>query len=216
MYLRLVERRRISNLRLKIFDFEHEFRHHCLWGMDVCDTGFLGLPLPINLHPHNHIKNWWIFLHCNSTNQEITHVSIHILISDPHSGWPVLQSRVLNELLFSARKMGKIPLAIRCVNFFLIFCLIHTMGKHVFAFKIEAKKLLWFSGVFFLLRPSLAWSCICSKNQFIFLLKCSWLFDLGYTSDKLGIRSWWARKNPLAKSKKKITQRVGFLLPKFI
>ena len=63
----------------------------------------------------------------------------------------MLQSRVLNELLFSARKMGKIPLAIRCV-IFSIFCLIHTMGKHVIAFKIEAKKLLWFSGVFFSLK----------------------------------------------------------------
>lgn len=39
----------------------------------------------------------------------------------PHSGWPVLQSRVLNELIFSARKMGKIPIAIRHTAFMIHF-----------------------------------------------------------------------------------------------
>ncbi|XP_062576163.1 trafficking protein particle complex subunit 9-like [Saccostrea cucullata] len=47
--------------------------------------------------------------------------NIHHSPKDKHigsdTGWPVLQSRVLNELIFSARKMGKIPLAIRHTTF---------------------------------------------------------------------------------------------------
>ncbi|XP_061177243.1 trafficking protein particle complex subunit 9-like isoform X2 [Saccostrea echinata] len=47
--------------------------------------------------------------------------NIHHNPKDKHigsdTGWPVLQSRVLNELIFSARKMGKIPLAIRHTTF---------------------------------------------------------------------------------------------------
>nr|XP_022294206.1 trafficking protein particle complex subunit 9-like [Crassostrea virginica] len=61
----------------------------------------------------------------------ISHKSIE-KSSDPHSGWPVLQSRVLNELLFSARKMGKIPLAIRHTAY-----LIHSL--HPFLSAAEKK-----------------------------------------------------------------------------
>ncbi|KAK3088481.1 hypothetical protein FSP39_019701 [Pinctada imbricata] len=40
-------------------------------------------------------------------------------IHDEQSGWPVLQARVLNELIFSARKMGNVAVAVRHTTFLL-------------------------------------------------------------------------------------------------